>query len=130
VLGVFLVGGAVPRAGYFFHIHAGGEHFHVHDESGEAIDEHGHDDADHHDHDVLHPYGRSGADEVQIEAPDPVARGHWHTQSPFHRVAPTASVTLATSVRVSPVISARPSQHLNRDRAPRRARGPPLRAAV
>jgi len=119
---LFVAGVAVPRAGFVFHTHVGGDHFHVHadelagdghDDDHEHQHEHHH---HHHDHDhpgraaVHHDHGavteHAGA---AFEAPEPGHVGHWHSQHPFHRVVPACLtplgfpsnfVAIAATVRV------------------------------
>jgi hypothetical protein len=89
---VFLATSAAPHAGLFFHVHADGEHFHVHAEDVDAgLEPHHH--GQHHHVRHLHVAG-AHAQDVGIEATDTPTLGHWHAQSPFHRVVVPAPTTL------------------------------------
>lgn len=92
---LFIASVAVPRPGLFFHVHVDGDHVHVHDDSPGAEEPHGgnHDSLHHHHSDD----GTLTDPDAEIEAPEPAHLGHWHWQSPFHRVAPVAFILLDRS---------------------------------
>lgn len=122
-LALFVASIAVPRSALYFHVHAGGDHIHVHDhdEEGPA-----------HDHDLLdghhHPHH---ADELpEIEAPESPELGHWHTQTPFHRVAPATVFRLASVQRIVLLPVAADLTFRGISAVCHHARGPPRSALV
>jgi len=117
-LALFVALVAVPRPGLVFHVHAGGDHAHVHDDE----DLHG---APHEsDHEALHHHHAHGYG-VGFEEPDPPELGHWHTQSPFQRAVTPASPTLLGVHGVALLPIPRPRGWLAWQPLPSRARAPP-----
>ena len=129
---LFALGVAVPRPGLVFHVHAGGDHVNVH---GDDLADGGHDSDDHHAHghhshsadraEAHHHGAVADCDDAAFEAPEPVHLGHWHSQSPFHRVLAPAVSTLVTVLSVVAVAADAPVDIFATPRFPRRARGPP-----
>ncbi len=127
VAACFVAGVAVPRATYWRHHHAGGEHAHVH-EGGPERDDHDDDhDDDHHHHEQPHhhhDHHHDHDDGPGLHATDGGA-DHAHWQHPFLRVDRTRTVVVARIDRIAwlpaihagePAVPARPAQ---------RSRGPP-----
>ena len=129
VLALFVSGVAIPRPGLYFHVHAGGDHVHVHDEDATQVGHEYHHEAVHHHHHQDHLAGGAGV-ETELEEPEPADLGHWHAQNLFHRVvsiapAPLILASLITAVPAEPVADAPESG--GRFAC---ARGPPLPSVV
>lgn len=134
-LALFVASIATPRAGLVYHVHAGGEHFHVHAEDIEVAphDHHDHDAGDphHHHHHVHHDQTHLAgctANGPVIEAADDDGTGHWHSQDLFQRAVSPAVFAgqHAESVQVVHVLPKRPVVY--RPALPIRVRGPPRTA--
>ncbi len=137
-LALFVSSITTPRAGLYFHHHAGGEHLHVHLDGNDTA----HDDAHHrHDHDAAaahhhhhhahhHTFGvgRAAPSGPGIEAPDDDGTGHWHAQDFFHRAVPPI-IFAAHHRDDASVIHIWPKHSLvDRPTLPVRVRGPPRTA--
>jgi hypothetical protein len=114
---------AVPRTGLVFHVHAGGEHLHVHDDFP-IVSDHAHASHLHH-HTHTDHLGARNSEVPELEAPDGDDAGHWHVQSPFHRAASVTQITVLPP-RPAGLFVAAPRLNAVRRAIPRRrARSPP-----
>ncbi|HXQ22105.1 MAG TPA: hypothetical protein VN812_10570 [Candidatus Acidoferrales bacterium] len=134
-LALFVALTAIPRAGLIYHVHAGGEHFHVHAEDLEAAahEHYDHDAGDPHHHhhhahhDRTHLAGCTANGPV-IEAADGDGTGHWHSQNFFQR-AVSPGVFAAQHAESVQVVQGSPEPApVDRPALPIRVRGPPRTA--
>lgn len=129
-IALFVASIVSPRAGLYFHHHAGGDHAHVH---AADDDDHDHDVVRHDDHLASHHHHHDhliaeAEEEPEIEAPDHDETGHWHSQNRFHRaVAPVPGA--ADRIQLVQFVHALPEHRaVDRPALPAHARGPPLAA--
>jgi hypothetical protein len=123
-LALFVWSIATPRAGLYFHLHAGGDHRHVHVDG----EDHDHAGGDPHHHDHHAHLADDSANQPAIEAPDDDGTGHWHSRDFFQR-AVTPAVVAARHAEAVEVVRARPERaRVDRPALPTRARGPPRTA--
>ena len=135
VVALFVASTAAPRAALVYHVHAGGEHFHVHAEDIEVAP-HAHHDHDagepHHHHHHAHldrtQLPRCTANGPVIEAADDDGVGHWHSQDLFQpTVAPAViAVPCVAVIAIAALSPAHPG--VDRPGLPVRVRGPPQAA--
>ena len=120
-VGLFVSAIATPRAGLYFHLHAGGDHRHVHVDG----EDHEHVDGEPHHHEHHAHRADDTANRPAIEAPDDAGTGHWHSQDFFQR-AVTPAVVAARQAEAVEVVRARPElARVDRPALPIRVRGPP-----
>ena len=129
-LTLFVSSIATPRAGIYFHHHAGGDQLHVHLD-GEDHDRDDHHDADepqHHHHHAHHNnihLAGAAADDPVVAAPDDDDPGHWHSQDVFQRAVAPALFAAQHGEAVA-VVHALPKRAVvDRPALPIRVRGPP-----
>jgi hypothetical protein len=128
-LGLFLASLTVVRPGLFFHTHAGGDHFHIHDEEAGGLPTHEHHAPEHVHHAHHYEAANQASNLLAFETPDgDEALGHWHTQSPFHRVASVGLQSASHTEWVRPAPVPTHSDCIAAEVAASRARSPPLLA--
>jgi hypothetical protein len=124
-LALFASSVATPRAGLYFHHHAGGDHLHVHLDDGDHDHDHDATEQQHHDHHHHGHLAQAAANSPAIAVPDGDGTGHWHSREVFHRAVAPALFTghYRETVHVAPSLP-EPAA-VDRPALPIRVRGPP-----